>query len=989
MDKPQGQIITFYSYKGGTGRSMALANVAWILASNRKKVLTIDWDLEAPGLHRYFAPFLVDKEMTASEGLMNLIDEFRLATITPEENAQDNWYESYADVKSYAVSLDWDFNGGQLDLLPAGRQNASYSGLVNSFNWDDFYLRHSGGAFFEAMKKKLREAYDYVLIDSRTGVSDTSGICTVQMPDALVVCFTLNNQSVEGAAAVAASADEQRREPRLKIFPVQMRVELFEKQKLLKRKERARERFGRFLWHLPSGMDAAQYLEKTQALYMPFYAYEEILATFGDQPDEEPSLLMSAERLTDCLTDGAVSKLISPPEERRKAVLALFEGQTPAADAAAFHIAAASAAFGRLGIDEQIVARRIFGRLVRLTRPEEGGGAIAVKGKLSEFVPDEQRVVRTLADAQALIIESDGGNNQTARLAHESLLKGWPVLRVWLGEDREFLLWRQQLNDHLALWLQRQDEGALLSGAALEVAEKWRDEREADLNETELDFIRRSKELMEAHQFREHQRRAELEKQKTELLERQLQSAALLEANKELEARQKRRRRLIAVAALLVAALVPAIVIFQDQYQAQTQIAIDQAASLTVEGIDEASQGNFDQAIEKYNRALESRPEYPEALYNRGLAYLEKKDDERAMNDFNGAILARSDFAEAHVGLGNVYLNKDEDDKALEQYQLALKYNDKLPEAYINLGHAYADRGDDQSALENYGKAIELNPKVHLAYVGRGVVYLERKDFDQALKDFNSALELKSDLFEALFNRGNTYLQRGRAGDYARAVADFNKATGLNRDAGAFLNLAITYQNLDERDNAIANYDKALSLSREQKKPEITDSAQRGLTQLKAAIQPIPPTPEQKQIYLQYQDINDLATLNAIGRALSARPGYKVQGKPQLVTQPTSGDVRYFYEEDEVKAREIKKLVEEALRRRGIQLSLELRFPKSLASRVPKGWFEVWLPPLTPARTPARRSPYSLTRPDQSPVQAPSRSGRELKPTPRPNYQKQ
>ncbi len=35
----QGQIITFYSYKGGTGRTMALANVAWILASNGKRVL--------------------------------------------------------------------------------------------------------------------------------------------------------------------------------------------------------------------------------------------------------------------------------------------------------------------------------------------------------------------------------------------------------------------------------------------------------------------------------------------------------------------------------------------------------------------------------------------------------------------------------------------------------------------------------------------------------------------------------------------------------------------------------------------------------------------------------------------------------------------------------------------------------------------------------------------------------------------------------------
>lgn len=53
-----GRIVTFYSYKGGTGRTMALANTAWILAANGNRVLAVDWDLEAPGLHRFFHPFL-------------------------------------------------------------------------------------------------------------------------------------------------------------------------------------------------------------------------------------------------------------------------------------------------------------------------------------------------------------------------------------------------------------------------------------------------------------------------------------------------------------------------------------------------------------------------------------------------------------------------------------------------------------------------------------------------------------------------------------------------------------------------------------------------------------------------------------------------------------------------------------------------------------------------------------------------------------------
>ena len=46
--------ITFYSYKGGVGRTMALANIAVLLSKRGKKVLVVDWDLEAPGLHEYF-----------------------------------------------------------------------------------------------------------------------------------------------------------------------------------------------------------------------------------------------------------------------------------------------------------------------------------------------------------------------------------------------------------------------------------------------------------------------------------------------------------------------------------------------------------------------------------------------------------------------------------------------------------------------------------------------------------------------------------------------------------------------------------------------------------------------------------------------------------------------------------------------------------------------------------------------------------------------
>src|SRR5215210_2127794 len=78
-------VVTFYSFKGGVGRSMALANVAELLADRGYRVVACDWDLEAPGLERYFVPSEVEGhayeqdqvEYSAKEGLVDLLLEYR------------------------------------------------------------------------------------------------------------------------------------------------------------------------------------------------------------------------------------------------------------------------------------------------------------------------------------------------------------------------------------------------------------------------------------------------------------------------------------------------------------------------------------------------------------------------------------------------------------------------------------------------------------------------------------------------------------------------------------------------------------------------------------------------------------------------------------------------------------------------------------------------------------------------------------------------
>jgi len=187
---------------------------------------------------------------------------------------------------------------------------------VNTFEWGAFYKEMGGGVFLQAVKSALRDDYDFILIDSRTGISDTSGICTVHMPDELVVCFTLNRQSIYGAAATASSADGQRRRADgtqgLRIWPVPMRIELAEKERLEAARLMAREIFAPFVWHIPSGQ-RADYWGSMEVLYFPYYAYEEVLATVADAPQRTTSLLSSMERLTAHLTASTPEPVSAMP----------------------------------------------------------------------------------------------------------------------------------------------------------------------------------------------------------------------------------------------------------------------------------------------------------------------------------------------------------------------------------------------------------------------------------------------------------------------------------------------------------------------------------------------------------------------------------------------------------------------------------------------------------------------------------------------------
>jgi MinD-like ATPase involved in chromosome partitioning or flagellar assembly len=547
-NRPPGRILTFYSYKGGTGRTMCLANVAWLLASSGKRVLVIDWDLEAPGLHRYFQPFLVDDELAASEGLMDMVERYvshAIQRVSDASTADSGWYLKFADLSSYLVSLDFDHfpRDGRIDMLPAGRQTDRYAVLVSSFNWQNFFDRLGGGGFLEAVKAQARAEYDYILIDSRTGVSDTAGICSVQMPDSLVVCLTYNNQNIKGAAAVARSAIAMKRKmtdealaarrgenadragaiiedsPReFRVFPVPMRVVLAESERLAMRQAFAQDAFSSMLGHLGGGV--SEYWSLVEMPHISFYSYEEVLAPFKDIAHDPKSLLAAYVRLTRFLTDNDVTDYVLPlPPEAKKQYLNAFAATPLRTEPALAEwvgteskedalVRAANAAFQVLSDEERTIAQRVLLRLVRIGRMEEGGGYYRIRVSLTDFTEQEHRVIAHLAMWRLLNVATDVKvstqpspvsmqlNEQGVMIADDRLITSWKPMARWLEADHDFLLWRQQLRSYLAIWQHNDcEEGALLAGPLLREADYWTAARREEMSEIELEYVEQSRNL--------------------------------------------------------------------------------------------------------------------------------------------------------------------------------------------------------------------------------------------------------------------------------------------------------------------------------------------------------------------------------------------------------------------------------------------------------------------------------------------------------------
>ena len=226
-----GEVITFYSYKGGTGRTMALSNIAVLLARQQNAtapVLMIDWDLEAPGLHHYF-----EQQQENKPGVLEFFEACREqlllrrnSALALDEDALAHEVLAAVDWEQYVTRVD---QGSQLYLMRAGRLDDSYPERLAALQWDELFYRCP--ALFRCFADRLSRHFRYVLIDSRNGRTDSAGVCTTLLPRKLVLVVTPSRQSMDGLQELVTRATTYRRshedEQRpLLVYPLPSRVDM-------------------------------------------------------------------------------------------------------------------------------------------------------------------------------------------------------------------------------------------------------------------------------------------------------------------------------------------------------------------------------------------------------------------------------------------------------------------------------------------------------------------------------------------------------------------------------------------------------------------------------------------------------------------------------------------------------------------------------------------------------------------------------------------
>ncbi|TCC00520.1 ATP-binding protein [Micromonospora zingiberis] len=291
-------IVSFVSpNNGNAGRSSAVANIAWILASHGKRVLAVDWCTKTPRVYDYLRSFRVDAVVSA--GVLGP----ELAALT----------SPHPDVPVHRAPM--------VGTPPAPEQGFLYRyaipGSSHGFAMVGVSLEIDGLPEVDPVRARqlLRQAgFDYVLIDTPVDLTMPGVSYTAMLSDVAVVTIPPRRPALQEAADLAVQLQRQATGGiRLLAAPTLRDVS---QPWYGEARDSARKAFAKLLDDSAGAPNSS--IEIVEVPEPTYDTYDDVLAVLADAPGEQSSLLSAYEQMASWISGGTVTRVAEVPERIRR-----------------------------------------------------------------------------------------------------------------------------------------------------------------------------------------------------------------------------------------------------------------------------------------------------------------------------------------------------------------------------------------------------------------------------------------------------------------------------------------------------------------------------------------------------------------------------------------------------------------------------------------------------------------------------------------------
>jgi tetratricopeptide (TPR) repeat protein len=228
------------------------------------------------------------------------------------------------------------------------------------------------------------------------------------------------------------------------------------------------------------------------------------------------------------------------------------------------------------------------------------------------------------------------------------------------------------------------------------------------------------------------------------------------------------------------------------------------AQSFYSQGLAQLSRDDYARAVQFFDKATETDPNYAEAWYQAGFSYGMMGRHQEALKASKQAARLRPEWAETYVNMGASSFALGQFKDAAEAYRQATKLDDDNADAFYALGLSLGRLNRTDEEILAYKRTVALKPDYGGAYEQLGAAYFKQKRYADALAAFEQLKTYKPDA-KTYNYLGESYFELGKTEE---AVEAFNNAVGYNPDfEKARYNLGKAYVKLGDRDSANVQYE--------------------------------------------------------------------------------------------------------------------------------------------------------------------------------------